>query len=94
MKCPLLNDKKFPEDSLCVEGTFLWLYMFERFHNEPYVFNKLSFPATEMIDYITEFIDVIDEEGDLSQDEWAYRSYMLGDLLQILSYLITEEGER
>lgn len=90
----MLNDKRYPEESISVEGTFMWLYMYQRFKDDPYIYNKLAISAAEMIDYIKEFIEVVEEEGDLPQAEFEYRSWILGDLLQILVFVPVEEGER
>lgn len=90
----LLSDKKYPEDSLSIETTFLWLYLYIRFKNEDYIMKRLTLPVNEMIDYMMEFLEIIEEEGELTAHEIEYRCTMLGDLLQILSFLPNEEGER
>ncbi|ODM97090.1 Condensin complex subunit 3 [Orchesella cincta] len=96
MKEPLFKDKdkKYPDDSLSSENTFLWLYMYKRFKDDHYVFTKLALPVTEMIEYIKEYLEVVEDEGDLTNADLDYRSWMLGDLLLILQYLPCEEGGR
>lgn len=94
MSTPVLNEKHYPEESLCIESTYLWLYMYKRFKDDPYVYRKLVLPVTEMIDYIMEYVEVVEDEGDMPLGDLEYRSWMLGDLLQILSFLPEEEGGR
>lgn len=94
MSSGILCDKRYPDDALCIESTFLWLYLYRRFKDEQYIYNKLALPVCEMIEYINEYIEVVEEEGDLPLGDLEYRSWMLGDLLQVLAFLPIEEGER